>query len=73
MRIVEVLGARPAQVAVVMLCRGMFSQDTGAAVLAAAQEKSGDLIITDLQHDRLVLDGVTKAALASHVGDIVFV
>jgi hypothetical protein len=53
--------------------RGMFSQDTGAAVLAAAQEKSGDLIITDLQHDRLVLDGVTKAALASHVGDIVFV
>lgn len=52
--------------------KGMFSQNTAAAVFAAAEDTKGGVTIRDLFHDNLVLDGVTKADLMSHADHFLF-
>jgi Bacterial cadherin-like domain/Bacterial Ig domain len=52
--------------------RGMFAADTAAAVLAAAHDEKGGLGI-DVHAGHLTITGITKADLAAHVGDILFV
>jgi Bacterial cadherin-like domain/Bacterial Ig domain len=51
---------------------GMFSANTAAAVLAAAQDQHGDLVI-DVHAGHLTLAGITSADLAAHASDIHFV
>ena len=51
---------------------GMFAADTPAAVLAAAHDEKGGLGI-DVHAGHLTIAGITKADLAAHVSDILFV
>jgi hypothetical protein len=52
--------------------KGMFSADTVAAVLGAANDtKQGNLDI-DIHAGHLTIVGVTKADLMAHASDILF-
>ena len=51
---------------------GMFSADTAAAVLASAHDHKGNLDI-DIHAGHLTIAGVTRADLAAHLDDILFV
>jgi hypothetical protein len=54
--------------------KGMFSANTAAAVLAAANDDhKGGTVIFDQAGDHLTLIGVTKADLTAHQNDILFV
>ena len=51
---------------------GMFSADTAAAVLDAAHDHNGNLVI-DVHAGHLTIVGITSADLAAHTSDIIFV
>jgi VCBS repeat-containing protein len=52
--------------------RGMFAGDTAAAVLAAAHDQKGGVVI-DAHAGHLVIDNVTLAQLQAHANDFLFV
>jgi VCBS repeat-containing protein len=52
--------------------RGMFAGDTAAAVLAAAHDQKGGVVI-DAHASHLVIDNVTLAQLQAHANDFLFV
>jgi hypothetical protein len=49
----------------------MFSADTVAAVLAAAHNDHGNVVI-DSHADHLVIDNVSVAQLQAHANDFIF-